>query len=423
MILSISIGTVVDSYIMYNWDFYDSLPDFHPIADANNLYDGYRKARKGSHWKGEVQRFRWDKGSKIAELQSDLMTYWKTGKGYNLEEYSRFEVNERGCIRPITALRIRDRVVKHALNDLYLIPHIRPHLIYDNGASLKGKGVDFTRRRLIAHLERYYKKYGTNEGYIRLTDFSGFYDNIDHELAYLMICYYEPDKFARLLVKQALDSYRIDVSFLSPDDYQLALNSKFRLTEYRKEHPGEHRELRFLNRSLSVGDQTSQITAIAFPTPIDNLMKIVCGQKYYARYMDDTYLISHSIIELKAVGKQFDKCARDYRLFVNERKTQICKISKPFTFLQFRYYLKDNGHVVVRINKKTVTRMRRKLKKLHKRILQGKTSFHKAEEVFRSWICSYKHVMSKQQVRNIVSLYQNLYGGGLDQWLIMKRII
>ena len=71
-------------------------------------------------------------------------------------------------------------MVKHSLNDNYLLPHIRPYLIYDNGASLKNKGMSFTRNRLIAHLEKFYKETGSNEGYIMTMDFSGYYDNLDH---------------------------------------------------------------------------------------------------------------------------------------------------------------------------------------------------------------------------------------------------
>ena len=36
---------------MNDWDYFDDIPEYHPIADANNLYDAFYKARKGSHWK------------------------------------------------------------------------------------------------------------------------------------------------------------------------------------------------------------------------------------------------------------------------------------------------------------------------------------------------------------------------------------
>lgn len=410
---------------MYNWDTYDDLPEYHPIADANNLYEGYKAARKGSHWKTEVQRFRWNWSVEIRKLQIELDNYQHDRpNSYQLMDYSRFEVRERGKVRPITALRMRDRVVKHVLNDLYLIPNVRPHLIYDNGASLKWKGVDFTRHRLIAHLESYYRKYNANQGYIRLMDFSGFYDNIDHAIAMAMMHKYVPDEFALKLVKQAYDSYDIDVSFMSDGEYEIAKNSKFNLVEYRTNgHGEEKRGLKYLYKSMSVGDQTSQITAIAFPTGIDKRITIVDGQKYYARYMDDSYIICRDKADLKRIGRIFDETAKRYKLFINPRKTQIFRLDRTFKFMQFRYYLAANGHVVVRISKKTVTRMRRKLKKLAKRVQNGKTSLAKVEELFRSWIGNYGKIMSKRQTINIVTLYRSLFGGGLDEWMKDRHIL
>ncbi len=408
--------------IMCEWNYFDSVPEYHPIADADNLYDGFRAARKGSHWKAQVQRFRWNLMRDIRALQKEL-TALKEGRpgAYELSPYSRFLVIERGKTRAITALCMRDRVVKHALNDLYLVPHIRPHLIYDNGASLKGKGVAFTRSRLVAHLERFYRETGGNDGYIMCMDFSGFYDNIDHGVAMQMIRKYEPDPFARLLTQQAYDSYRVDVSELNDEEYERARREKFSMVEYRKTgHPMTGK--RFLNKSLSVGDQTSQITAIAFPTPIDKLVKTVCSARYYARYMDDLYVIARTREELETIRRRIEALAKRMKLFVHPRKTKICRLSRTFTFMQHKYYLTGTGHVVVRISPKTVTRMRKRLKKLAGRVEKGLTRAVKVTEMFRSWIANYGPQLSKRQRAQLVSLYQNLFGGGLNSWMQMRNI-
>ena len=407
---------------MYGWNYFSDIPEFHPLADADNLYDGFLAARKGSHWKAQVQRFRWNALREVGRLQDELVKFQNNEPGaYELSEYSRFEVVERGKTRAITALGVRDRVVKHALNDLYLIPHIRPHLIYDNGASLKGKGVSFTRGRLVAHLEKFFKETGSNQGYIMTMDFSGYYDNIDHSIAMQMIRAYEPDELARRLTEQAYNSYRVDVSDLTYEQYVEAKNSKFSMVEYRK-HPHRNAGYRFLNKSLSVGDQTSQITAIAFPTPIDKLVKVCNGIKYYARYMDDFYVIARTRQELESIRAQIEHMAERLKLFINTKKTKICRLDRTFTFMQYRYYLRENGHVVVRINKKTVTRMRRKLKKLKGRVIRGETREIKVAEMFRSWIANYGKVMSRQQRENLIQLYRNLFGKGLDEWMKLRCI-
>lgn len=422
--ISMAVGSFTKrNTVMYEWTYFEdeSRFTFHPIADADNLYDAFQKARKGSHWKGQVQRFRWDTLLYIRRLQKELDALEKGKDGaYELSPYSRFLVNERGKTRAITALSIRDRVVKHALNDLYLLPHFKPHLIYDNGASLPGKGVSFTRKRLIAHLEQFYKQTGSNDGYIMTMDFGGYYDNIDHATAMQMIRKYEPDSFARRLAWQAYDSYKVDVSYMTAEEYEQAQHTKFSTVEYRKERRTDE-ELtgeKFLHKSLSVGDQTSQITAIAFPTPIDNLVKIVNGFKFYARYMDDFYIIAKTKAELLEIRDKIYEMARRLKLFINVRKTHITPLRKTFRFLQFKYFLTDSGHVVVRINPKTVTRMRQKLKKLRRLSV----SLAKVSAMFQSWIKGFCPYMSKRQCDGVIDLYKNLFGHGLDNWLIEKQV-
>ena len=54
---------------MYEWNYFDENEEAHPMTDVNNLYDGFRAARKGSHWKAQVQRFRWNALKEIGKLQ------------------------------------------------------------------------------------------------------------------------------------------------------------------------------------------------------------------------------------------------------------------------------------------------------------------------------------------------------------------
>lgn len=419
--ISMVVGTVFEwNDEMYNWDYFEDIPEYHPIADANNLYDAFWKARKGSHWKASVQRFRWGLLEQVRKLQIELDNFQHGKPGaYQLSPYSKFIINERGKTRAITALQIRDRVVKHVLNDVYLLPHIRPYLIYDNGASLKGKGVDFTRRRLIAHLESFFRENGSNKGFIMSMDFSGYYDNIDHESATHEICYYEYDEFAIILVQQALDSYNVDVSYMTDDEYETAINEKFSVVDYRCENHNadELTGEKYLYKSLSVGDQTSQIIAVLFPTKIDKLVTVVLGQKFYARYMDDLYVIAGTEEELFEIQKRICETAKELKLFINHKKTKVQRLDKTFKFLQFKYYLNQNGHVVVRINPKTVTRMRRKLKKLHELVINNEIPLAKVESLFCSWLGCYWKVMSRLQATHLIELYRCLFGDGLNEWL------
>jgi len=79
--------------------------------------------------------------------------------------------------------------------------------------------------------------------------------------------------------------------------------------------------------------------------------------------------------------------------------------------------------VVVRINPKTVTRMRRRLFRLHCRVEKGLTRHLKVEEMFRGWIANYYRMLSNKQRTRLIELYRSLFGGGLDQWMKLRLIM
>ena len=126
---------------------------FDRLTDINALLSAVRKLEKSSGWKSSVQRITCNRLSFCTALRKSLIdgTYGPR-KGF------KFIVNERGCRRFIRALDPADMVLQHALCDAVLLPALTPYLIYDNGASLRGKGMAFTRRRLAAHLREYRRR-------------------------------------------------------------------------------------------------------------------------------------------------------------------------------------------------------------------------------------------------------------------------
>ena len=153
------------------------MEDFEKVYNANSLISAFRKSKSGTDWKEPVQRYEANLLLNTYHLQQDI-------KALNCKQgpTNEFDRHERGKIRHIKAIGVADRVVQRSVCDNLLLPALRPLLIYDNSSSLKGRGVDFARRRIVAHLEKYYRKYGTNEGYILLIDYSKYFDNIRHDV-------------------------------------------------------------------------------------------------------------------------------------------------------------------------------------------------------------------------------------------------
>lgn len=97
------------------------------VCDANNLYRAYKVSVKSSKWKESTQKFMMNFLRYIFEIQDDLIN--RTLQNGPTQE---FELHERGRIRPITSIQIRDRIVRHSLCDEVLLPEVRKHIIYDN---------------------------------------------------------------------------------------------------------------------------------------------------------------------------------------------------------------------------------------------------------------------------------------------------
>lgn len=368
------------------------------IFDGNALYDAYIKAKQGSDWKPQVQKFEMTYLLELAEMQKDLRD-----RTYEFQPCTEFIINERGKTRPITGEQIRDRIAKHSLCDEIITPAMTKYLIYDNGASLEGKGITFTRKRLETHLHKYYNQHHSNDGYILLIDFSKYYDNIQHEPLMALFRQYITNDTALWFLEKIIDRAKVDVSYMDDEEYANCMNTVFNSLEYFKVDKHLLTGDKFMRKHLNIGDQVAQDAGIAYPIPIDNYIKIVKGVKFYGRYMDDSYIIHESRDFLEQLLQEIVEIARGLGITVNVKKTRICKLSELWRFLQVQYSLTETGRVVHKINPKRLTAMRRKMKKLAPRLSEKEFS-----DWYNSWIENHYHLMSKIQRSSINDLYNKL---------------
>lgn len=161
---------------------------------------------------------------------------------------------------------------------------------------------------------------------------------------------------------------------------------------------------------MDIGTQPSQDIGIIHPYKIDNCAKIVFSIEGYGRYTDDIRAISESKEQLENLLEAIKKLADEIGLILNMRKTRIARIDKPFRILQIQYWLTDTGRVVKKINPKSVTRERKKLKAYKRQLDLGKIDFATVENSFKSWIASNYKIMSRLQIDNMFKLYYSLFG-------------
>jgi len=315
--------------------------NFEAVFSYANLYRAYKCSRRGVSWKSSVQKYITNAPLNIYQTRKKLLS----GK-YKSPGFFEFDICERGKLRHIRSTMISERVVQRCLCDNALLPALVPSFVYDNGASLQDKGYDFAMDRLEQHLHEHYREHGQN-GYILLFDFRKFFDNVSHAI-----------------VKQALHKH-------FTDDKILALSECFIDA--------------FGDIGLGLGSQISQVLALSSADRLDHAMKEVFRIRGYGRYMDDGHLIHESKEYLQTCLDGIKAICKALEINLNEKKTQLVKLSHGFTWLKARIFLTPTGKVIRKICKSSITRERRKLKRLHKLFIVGKISFEDIRTSWQSW--------------------------------------
>lgn len=339
--------------------------EFASVFTFENLYDGYKKACRGVGWKASTQKFKLNAIYNVNQIQRQLATGKFKSKGFH-----EFDIYERGKPRHIKSLHISERVVQRCLCDHSLVPMYSNSFIYDNGACMRKKGIDFALRRLTCHLQRHYRKFGT-EGYVLVFDFSKYFDNIAHEplIAEVKRRYHDPRlrDFIIGLIKQ------------------------------------------FGDKGLGLGSQISQASALMYPNRLDHYIKEVLRIKGYARYMDDGYLIHSDKSYLQRCLDDIRRICGELGITLNAKKTQIVKLSRGITFLKTRFFLTDTGKVVRKPCREGIARMRRKLKKFKRWLLEGRFTMQEIRTSVCSWLGHVKRCNSYKTRQSMRDLYRKLF--------------
>lgn len=367
--------------------------------DEDAFYEAIYNVKKAASWKEENQRLFLHSFDEINQLIEEI----ENGTYYP-DKTRDFVLNERGKVRWVSGEKSYDKVVKHLICDNIINPAIRPRLIYDTSASIVDRGISFARKRILVHLHKYYNFYGTNEGYVLLIDFSKYYDNIRHDVLYneLEKCLRDDPKSLEL-IRTILDSSKIDVSYTDDKEYENAMNQVFNSLEYHKIDPSLLTGEKFIRKHLNIGDQFAQSAGGLYPLPLDNFIKIVRGEKFYARYNDDCYIIHPNKEHLQELLDRIIEICGNIGIFINRKKTRIIKLSGPWKFLQIRYQLTKTGHVIMNINRNRLYEFKKRMKKLV--TLYNPQKYH---DYFKSWFNNYKKYMSYNQRCDLIQYYKEL---------------
>ena len=314
---------------------------FEEVFSFENLYKGYLRSRKGVMWKASTQVYKANALPNIRKTQLALLSgTWKS-KGFVC-----FDLYDRGKLRHIRAVHISERVVQHALCDNVLGPRVLPSFIKDNYASQEGKGTHFGLDRLEEFMRRFYRKKGV-DGWVLKGDIRKYFYSIRHDVLKELVRKYVDDPECLWLLDMIIDSTEGNVG-------------------------------------IPIGNQSSQLFALLYLSPLDHFIKEKLGVKFYGRYMDDFYLIHEDKEYLRYCWKEIERRVNEIGLSLNE-KTAIYPLKNGIDFLGFHTYLTETGAVIRKVRRKSKSNARRKVKKLCGLMEAGKIGPDTVKQSYQSW--------------------------------------
>lgn len=371
---------------------YKDNDNFGSVITTQHFVDALVKCRKGVSWKGSVQIYTANAVTHIHCTRGQLIH----GKLPELASIKRIVLYERGKKRIICPIIISDRMIQRVLCDYALVPRIKDTLIYDNGASMKGKGVDFTRKRLMHHLKGAIKDFGPNF-YALTFDFKSFFDSIPHKTC------------LDVLKKIFSDRYIIGLTIGIIKSYQRSTIKNIRNKSVRE------KQMALLDANMmhgiTLGSQVSQIMALVVPNKLDHYIKDVAGVRHFIRYMDDGVIFSNSKDFLHRLYEQMKKICAELGLRFNDKKTKIVKVSNGFVFMKVRYHVTETGKIVRTLAKAGIVRMRRKLKKFRRLVDALAMTMDDVFNSIQSWF-AHSYIANAYHARkNMTKLYNELFDG------------
>ncbi len=371
---------------------YKENDDFCRVITTQHFIEALVKCRKGVSWKGSVQIYTQNAITEISCVRGLLAM----GTLPPLTSIKRIVLYERGKKRIIVPITIKDRMVQRVLCDHALVPVLRDTLIYDNGASLKDKGVEFTRGRMMHHIKEAIKEYGC-DFYVLTFDFKSFFDSIPHKTCLDVLNENFNDKYIKGLTMAIIKSY------------QKSAIKHIKSASVRREQ--EKLLEKNLTKGICLGSQISQIMALAVPGKLDHYIKDRRGVKHYIRYMDDGVVFSDNKQFLHELYQEMRVVCDQLGLVFNEKKTRIVKITKGFTFMKVRYRVTPSGKIIRTLAKSGTIRMRRKLKKFRRLVDNRAMTLDDVYNSIQSWVAHSRVAMSYRTVRRMMKLYNDLFGG------------
>ncbi len=273
----------------------------------------------------------------------NLVRLWRRMKRqrYRPGPYHRFAVYEPRK-RIISIPDFEDRIVQMAVHRT-LLTFYQPKYIKHSYACVRGRSLQMAVEQIRRNMGDVLRRSG--DAWVLRMDVRSFFGSIDREVLKEILRKKSPDPAFQNLLETIIDS--------SPE--------------------GE--------RGLPVGSVTSHDFANIYLDRLDQYVTRFLKIGTYVRYVDDVILVVESREKAKEVSRQVRAFLEDrLHLKLNE-KTRIAEAVRGVSVCGYRIF---PTHMTVR--RQAVTRMRRKMKKLHRKYQDGQVSQGAIRQSAYSWV-------------------------------------
>lgn len=235
-----------------------------------------------------------------------------------------------------------DKIVQHTICDNYLYGALTKPLIKETSACLKGRGTQYAVNLLKEQLRRYCRIYG-RDFYALKCDIKSYFASIPQDKLMPMIDRYVKDE----------DVKSIMLKYISLSD-----------------------------RGIALGLQQSQLLANLYLSPLDHYCKEALRSAFYARHMDDFYIISDSQEYLENCLVKIKSFVENQGLTLNP-KTKI--MHNTIDYLGFTFYIDGNGKAVQRLLNSKKRTKKRHIRMMMREVIHGKRTVDSFVKSYMSW--------------------------------------
>ena len=346
---------------------------FEQICTFESLLSAYDKARLDNRYKKAVCAFSFALEQNVLRLLWELKT-----DHYTPRPYTYFTLHEPK-IRKIAAPDFRDRVVQHALVAV-IQPLFEKQFILDSYACRKDKGTHFAVRRVKKFLMGARSKNGTQSPmYVLQCDINKFFQSISWDTLLTIIRKTIPCPKTFALIRTIVTTH-------NPLPTQTTIPPQLSL--FSENTGTEETSISVTARTgVPIGNLTSQLFANIYLNELDHFIKDRLRVHWYARYMDDFFILHHDrtyLAKLRDMIREY--LHTELQLSLHPKKLTIKNTSTGVPFVGYRIFY---DHVLVRGN--TLRRIERNYRARVRQVKHGHVSEQKLTETKASIIGHLKH--------------------------------